>query len=447
MLLGPLLNSYVNNLNYNDIEIGMKKLFNYTSLGFISVLMALVSSSAFAESLTNAKLGLVKNGAFLLSEKPTTPREGQLVHNLVGYLPTGTRVIIEKEITVTNLSSTDDELYYFVKSELGISGLLREDLLVKSEGRKLAISVSSIELQIHQPNATLKKPTKRFKIGRHGGDYFEITGESEKGFYDVLLHRANYEKSKLPATEKARLKKLYIKRGLVSILDPSNSTLLSELNNSWNSMVNINDSYFDDILNEIQKKIGNVGVGKLKNLLGSINNLQCLLKTTGDGEFGFKVFSNGFSIKLEAQMKESGIKYLFDMKKLSVNGGAKFYSGISSIKCNGNSPIRMQKFTLQEGIMSESRRYEVALSDLESSKSKWINTLQGDNISEKMVRISGWEQYNKLIKKLNEFSISGDSYLKELPERTRLVLLNYIVSRISFFEHRDLIVKQDANNT
>jgi len=38
--------------------------------------------------------------------------------------------------------------------------------------------------------------------------------------------------------------------------------------------------------------------------------------------------------------------------------------------------------------------------------------------------------------KLNIFST--------LSEETRLVLLNYIVSRISHFEHRDLVIDQDA---
>lgn len=84
---------------------------------------------------------------------------------------------------------TADEKYYFVKSELGLSGLLREDLLVHANGRRLAISIASYLIPVHQPNATLEKPTKRFKIGRYGGDYFEVTGETEAGFYDVILYR------------------------------------------------------------------------------------------------------------------------------------------------------------------------------------------------------------------------------------------------------------------
>jgi len=431
-----------------DLGMVMNKLINYPITGLVLIVfVTLFSSIILAQEPTTVKLGLVKNGAFLLSREPDTLRDNLLVHSLTGYLPTGTRVVIGDEKIVTNLSSSDDEKYYFVKSELGISGLLREDLLIHANGRRLAISIASYLIQIHQPNATLVKPTKRFKIGRYGGDYFEVTGETEAGFYDVILHRASYESTGLPATENARLKKIYVEKKQVSFLDPSNADLLTEFNKAWNTVVDINDSYFDDVLNTVKNNMGEDNLVKIKTMLGDINNLQCLVGATGDGEFGFKVFSNGFSIKLEAELKQSGIKYLFDMKKLSLDNDTKYYSSISTIKCEGLKPIRLQRFTMQEGGLSIDKRFEISLSDLEKSKSKWINTLQGQDVSTKMVRISGWEQYNQLLKELNEYAKSGTGYLSTLSEKTRLVLLNYIVSRISHFEHRDLVIQQQAQNS
>jgi len=328
----------------------MTKLENTPVISLLLIaLLILLPNSIFAQETASVKLGLVKNGAFLLSREPDTLRDDLLVHSLTGYLPTGTRVIIGEEKIVTNLSSSDDEKYYFVKSELGLSGLLREDLLIHANGRRLAISIASYLIPVHQPNATLEKPTKRFKIGRYGGDYFEVTGETEAGFYDVILHRASYESTGLPATESVRLKKLYVEKKQVSFLDPSNADLLTEFNKAWNTVVNINDSYFDDVLNTVKNNMGEDNLEKIKTMLGDINNLQCLVGATGDGEFGFKVFSNGFSIKLEAELKQSGIKYLFDMKKLSLDNDTRYYSSISAIKCEGLKPIRLQKFTMQEG--------------------------------------------------------------------------------------------------
>ena len=426
----------------------MDKLRKFSFAGYLLIaFVILFSNITQAQESGIVALGLVKNGAFLLSREPNTLRDNLLVHSLTGYLPTGTRVVIGEEKIVTNLSSSDDEKYYFVKSELGLSGLLREDLLVHANGRRLAISIASFLIQIHQPYATLEKPTKRFKIGRYGGDYFEVTGETEAGFYDVILHRAGHESTGLPSTEKARLKKLYVENKQVSFLDPSDADLLTEFNKAWNTVVDINDSYFNDVLNTVKNNMGEDSLENIRTMLGDINNLQCLVAAKADGEFGFKVFSNGFSVKLEAELKQSGIKYLFDRKKLSIDNETKYYSSISAIKCEGLKPIRLEKFTMQEGGLSVDKRFEISLSDLKKSKSKWINTLQGQEVSTKMVRISGWEQYNQLLKELNEYAKSGTGYLSTLSEKTRLVLLNYIVSRIGHFEHRDLVIQQHAQNT
>ena len=311
----------------------MNKLRNISFSGYLLVaFVILFSNIAQAQESGIVALGLVKNGAFLLSQEPDTLRDNLLVHSLTGYLPTGTRVVIGEEKIVTNLSSSDDEKYYFVKSELGLSGLLREDLLVHANGRRLAISIASFLIQIHQPYATLEKPTKRFKIGRYGGDYFEVIGETEAGFYDVILHRAGHESTGLPPTEKARLKKLYVENKQVSFLDPSDADLLTEFNKAWNTVVDINDSYFNDVLNTVKNNMGEDSLENIRTMLGDINNLQCLVGAKADGEFGFKVFSNGFSVKLEAELKQSGIKYLFDMKKLSIDNDTKYYSSISAIK-------------------------------------------------------------------------------------------------------------------
>jgi hypothetical protein len=426
----------------------MNKLLNLPFTRYLLIVfVSLFSGISQAQESGIVELGLVKNGAFLLSQEPDTLRDNLLVHSLTGYLPTGTRVVIGEQKVVTNLSSSDDEKYFFVKSELGLSGLLREDLLVHANGRRLAISVASFLIQVHQPNATLEKPVKRFKIGRYGGDYFEVTGETELGFYDVVLHRANPESTSLPPTEKARLKKLYVENKQVSFLDPSDADLLTEFNKAWNTIVDINDGYFNDVLNTVKNNMGEQNLENIRSMLGDINNLQCLVAANADGEFGFKVFSNGFSVKLEAGLKQSGIKYLFDMKKLSLDNDTKYYSSISAIKCEGSKPIRLEKFTMQEGGLSVNKRFEISLSDLKKSKSRWINTLQGQDVSTKMVRISGWEQYNQLLKELNEYAKSGTGYLSTLSEKSRLVLLNYIVSRISHFEHRDLVIQQHAQST
>lgn len=383
--------------------------------------------------------GLVKQGAFLLSKKPDVLREDRKVHSLVGYLPTGTRVVVGDKQIVTNLKTSNNEVYYQVKSELGIQGLLREDLLIQAKGRRLAVSIAGFEIPVHQPNATLDNPRKRFDLGRHGGNYLEITGETEEGFYDVVLHRANPEASGLPATENARLKKFFVEQKQVSLLDPNDEDLRREFDSSWSPITNLNDEPFQELLVRIKDKL-NDDFDKVKALIADVNDLQCLIKGSVNGELGFKVFSNGFSMELDTALKERGIKYIFEANKLYRNGQVKYYSGIGVVACDGRKPARLQSFTIQEGMYSTGKRLSINLSDLEKSKSKWITTLQGEKIANKMVRISGWNEYNRLMIELNEYAKRGDGYLSSLPEKTRLLLLNYVVSRIGYFEHREIII-------
>lgn len=399
--------------------------------------MLLATPSLAEQAVLN--VALVKQGAFLLSEEPDTLRDDFMVHSLVGYLPTGTRVVVGKKRTVTNLKTSEDEHYYLVKSELGVQGLLREDLMIQAKGRRLAVSIASYPIPVHQPNATLENPRKRFTLGRHGGNYLEITGETEAGFYDVVLHRANYASSGLPAMEKARLKKFYVARKQVSLLDPTDDGLKKEFNRTWSTLSDFGEAPFKGWLDKLKERV-NDDLAKVKTLIADVNDLQCLLEGSVNGELGFKVFSNGFSMDLDAELKKKGIKYVFETNRLRSSGAVKYYSGIGIVRCDGFKPLRLQRFTIQEGIYSTGKRLSITLADLKKSKSKWITTLQGTGIANKMVRISGWNEYNQLMKELNEYAKRGDGYLSTLPEKTRLLLLNYIVSRISYFEHRDIMI-------
>lgn len=400
------------------------------------VFMALLGYSAHAMS---DDVGLVKQGAFLLSSQPDTFKDGVKVHSLIGYLPTGARISLGTEKEITNLKSSKVEKYSYVKSEMGISGLLRQDLLVRSEGRKLAISVASFEIPVHQPFATLEKDAVRFKVGRYGGNYFEVVGETENGFYDVVLHRTNYVGTGLPPTEKARLKKLLVASEQVVFLDPEDEDLLSDLDRKWLPLEHSKESFISNLSSELTEKVGVERVD-IEQLLGDIDNFQCLLGSTANGELGFKVFSNGFSLKLDSKLKEVGVKYLFESQKLVAGNHTRLFSGLGVVKCDGIRPLRLQHFSLQEKVDVGARRFSIRLADLESSKSKWINTLQGEAIADKMIRISGWDDYRKVLDELNNRAQRGQSYLAELPEKERMFLLNYIVSRIGYFEHRDLMI-------
>ncbi|MGW8322953.1 MAG: hypothetical protein ACWGSD_15500, partial [Thermodesulfobacteriota bacterium] len=60
-------------------------------------------------------------------------------------------------------------------------------------------------------------------------------------------------------------------------------------------------------------------------------------------------------------------------------------------------------------------------------------------VPKKMVRISGWPEYNQMLRELDRLAMGGAGYLSTLPGRKRMLLLNYILSRIAYFEYRDLV--------
>jgi len=382
-------------------------------------------------------LAIVTEHAFLLSLTPDTSREGVRVHSLIGYLPTGTVISVGEDRTINNLTKGREETYYTVVSETGFSGLLRSDLFVRVNNRPVVVSTASYDIPVHQPNATLSTPRIRFHLGRFGGNYLEITGETEEGFYDVILHRAR-PTAALPPTEAGRLKKQYERLGHISIVRPESGEDLVASFPSWKDISEIENDAFASVMDKLTERTDKE-LETVKAFLGDLNNLQCVVASSANGEIGFKVFSNGFSVNLDMALKEINMKYTIETRKLVEGSTRSLYTGLGAVRCDGLRPERLVHFTLQEGVYSLEHRISVHLKDLEASRSPWVTTLQGNTVPNKMVRISGWPQYNQMLRELDQLAMDGSGYLSTLPGRKRMLLLNYILSRIAYFEYRDLV--------
>lgn len=383
------------------------------------------------------KPAIVTQGAFLLSKTPDKVRDNVKVHSLIGYLPTGTKVFFAMPKKLTNLAKGIEEVYYEVFSVLGISGLLREDLFVPVKDNPIGVSVASYEIPIFQPDDTSRV---RFKLGRYGGNYLEIIGETESGFFDVVLHRA-HPTDTLPEKEHGRLKKIYVEIGHVSIVKPGHvdSSVINTL--QWSSGMKPDNTLINDIIDKLKDKLGD-DVNKARTFLREVNDLQCILAGDANAEFGFKFFSNGLSFNLDLSFKEQGHKYVFEKYEIRANHEKRVFTLLRNIRCDGYEPERLVCITIQEGIYSPDKRICVKLKDLAQSKSRWITSLQGSEIPLKMIRISGWPEYDRAIKELDKLSTSGSSYLMGLSGGERNIILNFILSKISHFEHRDFLIKR-----
>lgn len=406
-------------------------------LGSFVVIAAFLLCIAQAVKAEQYRPAIVTEGAFLLSKYPDTVRDEIKVHHLVGYLPTGTKVYVGNQHILNNLSKGEKESYNEIVSDIGVTGLLREDLFVLVENRPVAVTVASYEIPIHQPYASLQKPSVRFTLGRYGGNYLEITGEEEEGFYDVILHRAHPVAS-LPATEPGRLKKEYAEKGHVIITYPQPVDSRDADFPVWTAGAPLEAPFIDELLQKVRDKLGD-DLDTARSFLQDLNALQCMLSSNAKAAFGFTFFSNGLSFNLDLNFKDASQMYLFDRHELKQGGDTRLFTMLRTIHCDGSSPDRLFQITLQEGLYDLDKRVTIRLKDLSQAKSKWITTLQGREVPLKMIRISGWPEYQRTLRELENLASSGTSYLGTLSGKDRRILLNFILTQIAYFEHREMI--------
>ena len=94
-----------------------------------------------AARAAESSYAVVKEGAFLLSKSAKLRERGRFFYSLVGYLPIGTIVHVGERIQIGNQDTLDYENYVWVNSELGVSGHIREDLLVNIGDTPIAVPI------------------------------------------------------------------------------------------------------------------------------------------------------------------------------------------------------------------------------------------------------------------------------------------------------------------
>lgn len=173
--------------------------------------------------------GLVIKNAFLLSRE-TEKYNNE--HNPVGYLPIGTRVFTKaKPKEIRNLSDPnpnkpyEKEKYYFVRSNIGISGLLRTDLFIQVRDKPVAVVTSRKKITLYHPKNKKKPllPISRELGGNNAYAYMELLAkepeldESGERYYPVMIKRGGDAKG--PKEEPASLSDVDADKH-VTIMDP-----------------------------------------------------------------------------------------------------------------------------------------------------------------------------------------------------------------------------------
>jgi len=416
--------------------------------GAKGVVAALAVAAGFVFSLPAHadayEVGIVTKGAFLLSEEPKVRRNGNLRHGLVGYLPIGTRVYVaDTPRPVYNHRDGKNELYHPALSTIGIHGLLHKDLFVPVTSNPIAVVVSSDILTLYNPGSpTSKQLTKRLTIGRYGG-YLEITQEhlamardGRARYIPAVLHRTETVNG-LPQTEEVSFPWAYIQHKQVIVVEPQMFSEQVPLVPKWIDPVRLDSNVFAESIDRIKNELGE-DFQRILTVLTS-DDIKCLLKASTDAELSAKFWGNGIGLTLDLPFKQYDQTFKINQRDLLMEMAGETtrtpYLLFLNIKCNGGSPFRLQRLTLQRGKQIRERA-SVHLDDLANSHSQWILTLQGKEVSDRMVRIANRESYMQVLKLLDDLLRKGNSFIVELPGEEQDILLNFILREVSYFEHR-----------
>ncbi len=411
----------------------------FKNLFIFSIIAAVVGLAEIAPAWSSEfRIGLVIENTFLISEQANFRRNNKLVHNLVGYLPTGTRVYYKNERrTINNLTEGNPEFYYKVFSSIGIDGLIREDFLIPIEGQnRIAKVIDTIWL--HNPDPAKGKFKKLLQIGRYDNAYLEITDEDDAHYYANLIRRERT--ADLPEKEPVRLWKQFVYQEQVIMVEPQSFDEENLPAPKWSSTTGLDNGSIKKIIDKIENKLGTID--KAHSFLQGIDSWQCLLSVNANAELGLKLLGNGLSFDLDMSLLNQDQMIRLTKRTLILKRNEPVnYIVMQNVKCDGGNPERLIRFTLQEGVIEFGKRASVRLQDLVESESKWVTSLQGSQVLPyKMVRIANEQNYIKILDKLNKLVIAGHSFINEKSQQDQEILLNFILREISYFEHRDNLV-------
>ena len=413
------------------------KLFESTNMNcrVAATIVSIAFTSSVPAYAADYEVGIVIQGAFLLSEEPNVRREGKDVHGLVGYLPIGTPIYFKAEPrTINNLTKAHTETYFQIFSGLGINGLLRNDLFIPIRDNPIAVVVSTTDL--HNPDPAKGETKKLLTIGRYDNAYLEIIGEDETHYHATLHRRDNL--SGLPPSEPVRLWKEVVEQGLVIVIEPQTFDEQSLPVPKWSGPERLGDKTIKGIVEYVGDKFESE-FASAEAILRDADAIQCLLKASADADLGFRFFNNGLSFHLDMAVKDhSQMLRLMQLGvQLTGEDHETVYLLLQNVKCDGWNPERLQRLTLQEGVYDPERRASVRLKDLAAQPSQWIISLQGREFPFRMIRIADEQGYMSVLAHLDGLATSGKSFISELTPKKKEILLNLILRNISYFEHRD----------
>lgn len=383
------------------------------------------------------RLGVVTSGAFLLTRQPNTKRGGVLVHGLKGYLPIGTVLSISEKREIDNRRERKTETYYEVDTDIGLSGLIREDRFVLAADRPMIVPVAPYKLELYPAGTTIDNVRKPILFSRSDDVHLEVTDASDPHFYDVILFR-HKPPAGLPQKEEFRMEKKLVELKEVKLIKPASQYRDYDFP-KWSETKSLDDNLIAVLVEKIEKKVPGK-IEKIKQFLSDLPEIQCIMSSDARASLGFEIFGTGLGFNIDVSILKEDTMYVFERCDLTLGEYKRTFTMLRNVKCKGGRAERMRTFTLQEGIYNPEKRYFVRLEDITSTESKWIRTFKGTGISRKMILIDGWQAYSQVYRVLDDLADTGDADMSTLSYEERTLLINFIIGQISYFEWREKLI-------
>ena len=404
-----------------------------TCLFFVLFVGLFFSSETHAQ---RTQAAFVTRGAFLLSEKPTVWRSGRLVHDLIGYLPIGTVVYFDGDAAIKKLfnwESDREEKYLFVETDIGIAGLLRENLKVNLEKAPVLIPAGNRTLPIYTPNSTKERLQKLSEFSRSDGEYLRLVDDKDDEFYDVEL---SWPRDKSPA-DKGRIRKRWVTIGELLLL--SKETIKQKPPRISRG----DQAQKDGTLMKIAQKIQNTAGLKMEEILSflkDLDSLQCMLSAGAQVDLGVKIFGAGLGLDFALNLKKED--RIYKLGECTYSRGDQTYKQFFFLKdvvCKDNRPHRLVNFVIQEMDLDPAKRTIVSIEDLpEDIKKEWITSFQGKDAPKCMIQIEGYDNYSRVFSLFEKEADQGGGYLSTLNAYDRRILINLILSEIAYFNRPEI---------
>ena len=386
-------------------------------------LLILLCCAAAPAAQAASTAAYVHFGAILLGEAPASNHNARRPR--IGYLPIGTRVYYDPQLPkqrIFNYSEDvqDYEYYIRVRSDIGYSGYIRDDLITE-------LGETDIVLPL------------RYNLNVRAMDSSEVVAQ---------ISRAESKNRSMPAEILHEAEEFYAVRAILpdrepvegriwkSLVDGRRALKLSKRDNPTPPVIRVGSpaEFVERQLVEfsefISEKTGEAA-NRVVDFLQNMNALRCRISTSADAQLSARIFGNGLGLKLNFVLAERNA--IYSIKTLSYSSDGSNYTSyyeLHDVRCVDGIPHRLANLILLQ-VDDPSRQIIVSREDLPKKlKENWARFETGR--SEKMIIVDGISAYEEFMR-----HIERSALLQDLPHRDSLILSHALLRELAHFSTPD----------